>query len=102
MLSRYATVSGRVARCPVFNRTAQHFCFLSGIKLIAIPQNNASIVAQYFVPPTLALPVSGIFERATCGASKRCVACACEKHLQAAADSLLPQQPQDLLWFSKS
>src|SRR6218665_194090 len=52
----------RVARCPVLSQTVRYFGSLSGIKMIS---DNACPLAQYFVPPTLALPVSGIFERVT-------------------------------------
>ena len=51
----------RVARCLVFNRTVWYFDSVSGIKVIAIP-DNACVISQYFVP--LTLPVSGILERA--------------------------------------
>jgi len=37
---------GRVARCPIFNRTVQYFGSLSGIKMIVKPDNacvNSSI-----------------------------------------------------------
>ena len=32
-------VDNRVARCPVFNLTVRYFGFLSGRKMIAIPDN---------------------------------------------------------------
>jgi len=50
------------ARCPVFNRTVQYFGWLSGIKIIVIPNNMHVSIGQYFVPPTLELPMYGIFE----------------------------------------
>src|SRR6218665_1640101 len=52
----------KVARRPVFNWTAQYFDTLSGIKMIVMLAMHVSIV-QYFVSQTLALPMSGIFER---------------------------------------
>ena len=35
----YKGVVGRVARCPVFNRTVRYFGSLSGIKMKVIPDN---------------------------------------------------------------
>ena len=63
-----ASISVRVARRPVFNRTVRYFDSLSGIKkmiAIGLPDNTCVNIAQYFVLSTLELPVSGIFERAT-------------------------------------
>jgi len=54
----------RITRCPVFNRTVRYFGSFSGIKMIVIP-DTACVNSSIFLPPTLALSISGIFERAT-------------------------------------
>src|SRR6218665_927319 len=59
-----STLETSVARCLLFNRTVRYFGFLSGIKMILIPE-NACVNNSIFCATDIDTVRSGIFERAT-------------------------------------